>query len=242
MNHKFDNNTIEIFPSIHIMEFEISLNSKEIVQKLDILQQNFLNSDLDWDYDSGTEPDWRFTTLAWTPWAKPLHKEEFSSLKNKLLHCLQEYNKRFNVCTGKIEITNSWFKFMEEGIISKFHVHDGSLLSGSYYPLLPEGAANLSVIIPEKERKEIPIKEGHLYVFPSWLEHGVVDINNCDKRVCIGFNTTDVTVSKYIEEFEKINQHSTNEMVGDELEKFIAASSSKNITEFMLAGLKLNQK
>lgn len=221
------------------MEFEISLNSKEVVQKLDLLQQNFLNSDLDWNYKTDGVPDWRFTTLAWTPHAKLLHKEEFSSLKNKFRQCLQEYNKRFNVCTGKIEITNSWFKFMEEGIISKFHVHNGSLLSGSYYPLLPEGAANLSVIIPEKERKEIPIKEGHLYVFSSLLKHGVVDINNCDKRVCIGLNSVDVNTLKYVKEFEEIEK---KEIMGDELEKYITSNSSKKLNEFMLEALKLNQK
>ena len=35
---------------------------------------------------------------------------------------------------------------------------------------------------------EISIKEGHLYLFPSWLEHGV-KLNSTTNRIVVSFNT-----------------------------------------------------
>jgi hypothetical protein len=37
---------------------------------------------------------------------------------------------------------------------------------------------------------DIPIKENHLYLFPSWLEHGS-RVNNTDEdRITMSFNTS----------------------------------------------------
>jgi hypothetical protein len=35
---------------------------------------------------------------------------------------------------------------------------------------------------------EIDIKENHLYLFPSWLDHGV-NVNTTSNRIVISFNT-----------------------------------------------------
>ena len=100
---------------------------------------------------------------------------------------------------------------MSKGSQLNFHIHNGALFTGIYYPLLPEDATDLVVIDPEqrvrspvtsqmeehqlerkskddnRERKSIHIKEGHAYVFPGWLEHGPLN-NICDKRISINFN------------------------------------------------------
>ena len=39
---------------------------------------------------------------------------------------------------------------------------------------------------------DVPIKENHLYLFPSWLEHGS-RVNNTDEdRITVSFNTSGI--------------------------------------------------
>jgi uncharacterized protein (TIGR02466 family) len=211
------------------MEFEISHDPKEIVQKLDLFQTDLTSHGLLVDTDAAASSSYESLQPI-------LNQKEFSSLKDELLCCVREYNKRYSIHKKDITFDNSWFNVMPKGSRLYFHIHNGSLFTGTYYPLLPEDATDLVIIDPEqrvrspvtpcksigllveksnkskddnRERKSIHIKEGHAYIFPSWLEHGTLN-NNCDKRISISFN---------ISEDVKLE---TKEYVGEELEKFMA--------------------
>ena len=50
---------------------------------------------------------------------------------------------------------------------------------------------------------DIPIKQDHLYLFPSWLEHGS-RVNNTDgERITVSFNTTPVPKDALPADFKK---------------------------------------
>jgi len=231
MNHKFNNNIIELFPKAYIMEFELSFDPKEIVQKLNTYMSDTptpsdeairIHVDYNNPLAGGIEiaDGYSRAGSSHSPFGSILDQKEFSPLQDVLLYCIEEYNKKFNIYSSKIIMTNSWCNVMSQGSTLKFHMHAGSILSGIYYPQLPEGAMNLSIIDPKymwslvksgkehyptqtynltekyfkskddnRKRKTIPLKEGHLYVFPSWLEHGSTDSNKCDERISISFNT-----------------------------------------------------
>ena len=208
MYSKFPN-IIELFPKEYVMEFELSFDPKEIVQKLNPYMSDTSTSfveevtNVQVDYTNpfagAIEINDDYSGLAGSshsPFGSILKQKEFLSLKNEILYCTEEYNKKFNICSKTIRVTNSWCNVMPRGSTLKFHMHVGSILSGVYYPLLPEGAIHLSIINPtqsskddNRERRMIPMKEGHLYIFPSYFEHGSIEPNNCDKRIVISFNT-----------------------------------------------------
>lgn len=216
MSLKFPN-IIELFPKEYVMEFELSFDPKEIVQKLNPYMSDTTTSfveepnNVQVDYTNplagGIEINDDCSGLAGSShsaFGTILKEKEFLSLKDEVLYCTEEYIKKFNICPSKIiKVTNSWCNVMPRGSTLKFHMHVGSLLSGVYYPLLPEDAMHLSILNPTqssksnypnskddiRERRMLPTKEGHLYIFPSYFEHGSIEPNNCDKRISINFNT-----------------------------------------------------
>ena len=76
------NNIIEIFPLVYIMEFEISHDPKEIVQKLDLFQTDLTSHKLLVDTDAAAS--------SYESPQSILNQKEFSSLKDELLCCVKE--------------------------------------------------------------------------------------------------------------------------------------------------------
>ena len=86
----------------------------------------------------------------------------------------------------------------------KEHRHRTSIISGAYYPKCPITSAGLTFKNPldpykmcelgEKEtefnaiKTTLPVQEGYLFLFPSWLEHGT-NTYTTDERCVISFNT-----------------------------------------------------
>ena len=95
-----------------------------------------------------------------------------------------------------------------------------SMISGAFYCQLPEGDfGQFFVVSPLKPymmcihnvqptrygvyEMDIPIKQDHLYLFPSWLEHGS-RVNNTDgERITVSFNTTPVPKDALPSDFKK---------------------------------------
>lgn len=237
----------QVFPTVKVLEFKISHDPKDVVQKLNpyilddlpthdlIVASDRVRTSISGEVrtSKGSVGTSSYMTLDYI-----LDKKEFLSLKEEILCCVEEYNKRYRVHKQDIKLENSWFNVMTKGTQLSFHIHNGSLLTGGYYPFLPAGSADLVIIDPEtirslitsgksvrhlqelsrskddnREKRSIPIKEGYLYVFPSWLEHGTLN-NNCDKRIVISFNTNFLNAGK------SGNMHQ-KEFVGEELEKYL---------------------
>jgi hypothetical protein len=127
------------------------------------------------------------------------------NLKNTIQMCIFDYAAIAGL--EKIYITNNWYNIMSVGSRVTAHRHYGSTVSGAFYPLMDLNSSNLffnSPIAPYKMNditpesnldnpfstveSEINIKQGHLYIFPSWLEHGV-NINKTSNRIVVSFNT-----------------------------------------------------
>jgi uncharacterized protein (TIGR02466 family) len=236
-------NIHQVFPMVKVLEFEISYDPKEVVQKLN----PYISADLPTHellvnsnaVMTSNDTPWRPTgTSSYKTLENILNQKEFLSLKEEISCCVKEYNKRYRIHKKDIKLENSWFNVMPKDSQLIFHIHNGSLLTGAYYPLLPEGSADLTFIDPEyvrslitsgksvkgleekgkskddnREKRTIPIKEGHAYVFPSWLEHGTLN-NNCDKRIVISFNSTFSDAGEYGHMLQQ-------EFVGKELEEYM---------------------
>ena len=125
-------------------------------------------------------------------------------LKKKIMWCVNDYAKIAGFKSQKL--SNSWFNIsIQEGSVMQ-HIHPGCDVSATFYPVFPEGSANLVMhrLVPDIDlfRKnhvgtdtaynnseyELNIKEGHLYVWPAWMTHSSRE-NNSDERVVIALNT-----------------------------------------------------
>jgi len=123
-------------------------------------------------------------------------------LRTQIEKCLDEYTTTVGLISTTI--SNSWLSVMNKDTELLPHRHEASVLSGAYYPKVPQGSVGLTVLNPLKpytmcmtnqkttrlnaEHATVPAREGVLYIFPSWLEHRS-EPNQSDSRAVISFNT-----------------------------------------------------
>lgn len=97
----------------------------------------------------------------------------------------------------------SWINLHDRGGFNFLHVHEGSLLSGSFYLQVPSGSGKFAFrdprpgVIHGYVKGAVPngysdIKltpdAGLLVLFPCWMEHFVEPHDNDEPRICIAFN------------------------------------------------------
>lgn len=129
-------------------------------------------------------------------------------LMQKVMGCINDYARQAGFKTQTP--VNSWFNIAAENAEVKPHRHDGCNISCTFYPIFPTGSANLILHKPMKSglrpedqftssyngkdsmynisEYELTIKEGHLYVWPSWMVHSAKG-NLSGERVMIALNT-----------------------------------------------------
>jgi uncharacterized protein (TIGR02466 family) len=97
----------------------------------------------------------------------------------------------------------SWVNIHDRGGFNFQHMHEGALLSGTFYLQVPEGSGALVFKDPRagvlhsyakgggvNAYKDIQLRPsaGLLVLFPHWLEHFVEPHDNDMPRICIPFN------------------------------------------------------
>ena len=118
---------------------------------------------------------------------------------------------------GGIEITGCWANVNAQGSSHPPHVHPNNYLSGVYYVRAPAEADGLICYDPRPQRLmmtpiahtatqencsdvTLPIKEGRMFIFPSWLLHSVGATQGDGERVSVSFNAM---FSSLTEEFAR---------------------------------------
>jgi len=104
---------------------------------------------------------------------------------------------------GAVFDLQSWINTHDHGGFNFLHMHDGALLSGSYYLAVPEGSGDLVFRDPRpgvlnsfakggvaNGCAEVHLKPepGLLVIFPHWLEHYVEPHHGDAPRIAIAFN------------------------------------------------------
>lgn len=131
-----------------------------------------------------------------------LFHPELEELKNAIEHNLNRYTKNLGV--QPVMIANNWFNIMNKGSKVVRHRHEGSVISGAYYPRAPEGSTKLHFVNPlipyrmteiysyetpySRFEQNVDCMEDLMILFPSWLEH-YTEINDTENRTVISFNT-----------------------------------------------------
>jgi len=192
-----------IFPIV-VAEFKIPLGLKTLQEDLEKYKNTMKEHPL-LDGGGGSTYD---------PNVSLLDKIEFRPLKKTFEACLKEYKEQIGL--KDFQIINSWFSIMTKNVSLKEHRHTASIVSGAYYPKCPINSVGLTFKNPLEPYKmcelysratefnavrgTLPVQEGHLYIFPSWLEHGT-NVNTTDERYVISFNTMHVDLSGHDKEW-----------------------------------------
>lgn len=126
-----------------------------------------------------------------------------SDLLHVLQKCVNIYADQLSL--NPVRIVNSWMNHMGPGGKVQHHIHEGSVVSGAFYPKLAEGSVALRFNSPIRGYRMndlfvdensinsyyhyVEPKENQLVLFPSWLEHET-ETNNSEYRYVISFNST----------------------------------------------------
>ena len=131
-----------------------------------------------------------------------LFNSELAKLRTDIQNCIDLYCKSAGL--EESILGTSWFNIMGKGGHVDKHRHEGSVVSGAFYPYVDEDSCPLIFESPLRPLRMNDVFEqqnpfssyfasckprtGLLLVFPSWLEHRT-DPNQTDKRITISFNT-----------------------------------------------------
>lgn len=135
------------------------------------------------------------------------NQKELEELKNNIEKKLLEYLDNIKLKHSKNYVYNIWLNINGYKDSNVLHNHPWSIVSGVYYIKTPSKCGDLVLhhpcreIGPEWHRLIIeynpansatwtlPVAEGDLVLFPSWLYHSVnSNLNKEDVRVSIAFN------------------------------------------------------
>ena len=139
-----------------------------------------------------------------------LRNELFFPLKEILKNSCKRVCDDLSLLTENINfLMPCWANLHYYGGYNIDHIHPGSWISGVYYVSVPDGSGQLYFKDPRPQANTIgypfinklevraknfgekiylPPEEGRLYLFPSWLEHGVTPNQSQEERVSISFN------------------------------------------------------
>ena len=129
------------------------------------------------------------------------------NLEDRISEYLIEYNKVLRA-GYQLNLSQSWFNVQDQDSMLDKHMHPNSICSGALYINVDDDStplcfANYNTYVryihhpivgeePSKynaEYSRVPVKNGDLIIFPSWLEHGSGGMNQTYNRTVISFNT-----------------------------------------------------
>ena len=124
-------------------------------------------------------------------------------VKDLLQRCVDEYTQKMS--QESLAIANSWINIGSRGTYTNVHRHEGSIISGAFYPKIEgEGSSPLILHTPLAAHTfntfytqdndlnasycQVPANQGMLWLFPSWLNHHT-EPTDSDARRVVSFNT-----------------------------------------------------
>ncbi|PKP81318.1 MAG: hypothetical protein CVT79_11715 [Alphaproteobacteria bacterium HGW-Alphaproteobacteria-18] len=133
---------------------------------------------------------------------------EFAELKRHLDKAAAAFAKahHWDMEGLSLSLDAIWVNILGEGGHHSGHIHPGSVISGTYYVCVPEGAGRikyedprlammmaapqLTEDAPEDARRFVYVQpqEGHCLLWESWLRHEVMPSQSEEARISVSFN------------------------------------------------------
>ena len=130
-------------------------------------------------------------------------KKSFEGFTNKILESTKEVCQLYGYKYDKLEITNLWINFSEEGSAHNPHTHSNNIFSGVWFPFKNTSQTPMIYLDPRQqtnifqpnifERNNLNSSlmafqpdEGRGLIFPAWLTHYVPPA--IKKRISLSWN------------------------------------------------------
>jgi len=130
---------------------------------------------------------------------------EFAEVHRHFEAACAQAGKEMKVKQGLKWHYQTWVNLSPSSAFNLPHIHPDSHLSGVYYVRIPEGSGQIyfrdprvqakTILLPVEPDSELNVNEltfppqpGVIYMFPSWLEHGVKPGTTDQDRIAIAFN------------------------------------------------------
>lgn len=139
--------------------------------------------------------------------ANQMHKMSptFSLLEEKIRKDVVLFLKKLklNFNNKNLQMNTCWVNIMETGCTHSLHIHPQSIISGTYYLQIPQGASAIRFEDPRyssfmsrpplkqsapQTHLSLQAQEGDLVLFESWLRHDVPLNKSKEPRISISFN------------------------------------------------------
>jgi len=157
-----------------------------------------------WSHDNGYAGYTSYASLNDLVWRDP----DFADLAARIDPHVAALAKacEFDLGGGRIALDSLWINVLAPGGAHSGHIHPNSVISGTYYVDVPEGASALKLEDPrlplmmaapprkQRARREnrvhvsVDPRPGTLLLWESWLRHEVVRNQAEAPRVSISFN------------------------------------------------------
>ncbi|OWU84033.1 hypothetical protein ATO6_16690 [Oceanicola sp. 22II-s10i] len=158
----------------------------------------------EWCEENGYPGYTSYASLTDLPWRFPIFADLVASLDKHVAAFAEELE--FDLGDKELKLEDLWINILPEGGTHASHIHPHSVISGTTYVLMPEGAGALKLEDPRlpmmmaapprrrKAREELRTfhyvapKVGDVLLWESWLRHEVPMNMAEDERISVSFN------------------------------------------------------
>ncbi len=157
-----------------------------------------------WCDDNGYPGYTSYASLTDLPWRFPIFKD-LKKVLNKHVATFAE-DLEFDLDGRKLKLEDLWINILPEGGTHSSHIHPHSVISGTTYIAMPDGASALKLEDPRSTRMMasptrkkdarqelrqfiyVTPKVGDVLLWESWLRHEVPMNGAQEDRISVSFN------------------------------------------------------
>ncbi|WP_108261189.1 TIGR02466 family protein [Mangrovicoccus ximenensis] len=157
-----------------------------------------------WCEENGYPGYTSYASLTDLPWRFPIFAELKKALDAHVAAFAEDLE--FDLGEGKLELEDLWINILPEGGMHASHLHPHSVISGTTYVAMPDGASALKLEDPRSARMmAAPARRkdcredlrtfvyakpavGEVLLWESWLRHEVPMNMSEDERISVSFN------------------------------------------------------
>lgn len=145
-----------------------------------------------------------YASLADLAWRFPTFKDLVKVLDKHVAAFVKDL--QFDLGGQKIKLDSLWINILPPGGVHTSHIHPHSVISGTTYVAIPEGASALKLedprlpmmmaAPPRRKKADAPLRPfiyaaplpGEVFLWESWLRHEVPVNMADDDRISVSFN------------------------------------------------------
>ncbi|WP_071675939.1 2OG-Fe(II) oxygenase family protein [Nioella nitratireducens] len=186
-----------------LSEFAPVLDARELETSCLVIAEDD-EAGQDWCEENGYPGYTSYASLTDLPWRFPIFADLVKVLDAHVAAFAEDLE--FDLGEGKLVLEDLWINILPEGGMHASHLHPHSVISGTTYVAMPEGASALKLEDPRSARMmAAPARKkdardelktfvyvkpavGDVLLWESWLRHEVPMNMAEDERISVSFN------------------------------------------------------